>query len=362
MNFTSLKFSGSSGDEFVKVLNKRIRLYFKENNLSRTGNYQMVLKTAFMFSLYFIPYLALVLGFVTNPWLIALMWILMGFGMAGIGLSVMHDANHGAYSSKKFVNDLVGRVLIFLGGYAPNWKLQHNVLHHTYTNVHGYDEDIDAPAFILRFDPHQKLNKIHRYQHIYAWFFYGLMTLMWATSKDFKQLFRYKKMGITKLESNNFGLMLTEMIASKLVYHFLFLVLPIILLPVAWWVTLLLFLLMHFIAGLILAMIFQPAHVMQTTEYPLPKDGTIENEFAVHQILTTTNFAPENKIFSWFVGGLNYQIEHHLFPNVCHIHYKNLSKIVRETTKEYGLPYNSQDSFWSALRMHTQMLKQLGRA
>ncbi|MFN3916760.1 MAG: fatty acid desaturase family protein [Flavobacteriales bacterium] len=362
MNFTTLKFSNSSGDEFVKVLNRRIRLYFKENNLSRTGNYEMVLKTIFMFSLYFIPYFVLIFGFVTNPWMITLMWILMGFGMAGIGLSVMHDANHGAYSSKKTVNDVIGRVLIFLGGYAPNWKLQHNVLHHTYTNVHGYDEDIDAPSFILRFDPHQKRNKLHRYQHIYAWFFYGLMTLMWATSKDFKQLFRYKKMGITKLESNNFGLMLTEMIVSKLVYHFLFLVLPILLLPVAWWVTLLLFLLMHFIAGLILAMIFQPAHVMQTTEFPLPKDGTIENDFAVHQILTTTNFAPENKIFSWFVGGLNYQIEHHLFPNVCHIHYKNLSKIVRETTKEYGLPYNSQDSFWAALRMHTQMLRQLGRA
>lgn len=361
MSFTSLRFSGSSGEEFVKVLNKRVRNYFKENNISRNANASMVVKTIFMLSLYFVPYFLMIFGVVTNIWLIALMWVLMGFGMAGIGLSIMHDANHGAYSEKKYVNNILGRVLIFLGGYAPNWKLQHNVLHHTYTNIHGYDEDIDAPDLLLRFDPHKKLNKIHRYQHFYAWFFYGLMTIMWSTSKDFKQFFRYKKMGLTKLEGSRPGLMLAELIASKLIYFAVILLIPIMVLPIAWWVTLLFFLLMHFIGGLMLGLIFQPAHVMQTTDFPLPKDGTIENEFAIHQILTTTNFAPENKLFSWFVGGLNYQIEHHLFPNVCHVHYKDISQIVRQTTQEFGLPYHSQPTFFGAVKMHAQMLKQLGR-
>ena len=134
-----------------------------------------------------------------------------------------------------------------------------------------------------------------------------------------------------------------------------------IMLPFSWWLTLAFFFSMHFVAGLILASVFQPAHVMPTSEFPLPNEnGIIENNWAVHQMYTTTNFAPNNKILSWFIGGLNYQIEHHLFPHVCHIHYSKINKIIEKTALEYGLPYNSEKTFRSALISHARMLKQLG--
>jgi linoleoyl-CoA desaturase len=274
----------------------------------------------------------------------------------------MHDANHGAYSKNEKVNFWVGRVVNLVGGFAPTWKIQHNVLHHTYTNVFGYDEDVSPAIPILRFSPDDKKLPIHRFQYIYAWFFYSLMTFMWITTKDFQQLFRYKKMGLTKTESKNFNALLIELIIAKVGYYILFLVIPILLLSVSWWVIVLSLILSHLIAGLILAAIFQPAHVVPETEFPhADKDLKIENNFLIHQLETTTNYAPQSKIFYWLVGGLNYQIEHHLFPNICHVHYKGLSKVVKQTAEEFNVPYHSHKTFFSAIKYHTKMLKDLGK-
>jgi len=321
----------------------------------------MFVKTAFMISLYFIPYLLMMTGVVTNTWAIMSMWAIMGFGAAGIGLSIMHDANHGAYSANKNVNKYLGRLLNVVGGSAFTWKIQHNVLHHSYTNIDGMDEDI-APVKVLRFSPHQERYGWHRFQHFYAWFFYGLMTIAWITVKDFKGLYHYRSLGLVKDDPKAFRQRIASTVLTKVVYYAYALVLPLILLPTAWWQTVLFFLLMHFITGLTLGMIFQPAHVMPETEFPLPDDeGQMENNWAIHQLLTTTNFAPKAKLFSWYVGGLNYQIEHHLFPNICHIHYQKLSKIVKQTAEEYGLPYHVQPTFYEAVRKHAVMLRDLGR-
>ncbi len=206
-----LKFSRKIGQDFNTTLKKRVRAYFKENNISKYANTNMKVKTIFMLGLYFTPYLLMVTGVITNPWLITLCWFVMGFGVAGIGLSVMHDANHGAYSKNERVNKGVGRVVNLVGGYAPTWKIQHNILHHSYTNVHGYDEDVSPALPILRFSPKDKYLPIHRFQFIYAWFFYSLMTIMWITTKDFQQLFRYKKMNLTKTENVKFNPLLMEL-------------------------------------------------------------------------------------------------------------------------------------------------------
>ena len=285
----------------------------------------------------------------------------MGLGTAGIGLSVMHDANHGAYSKNQKVNLLVGYLVNFIGGNAATWRMQHNVLHHSFTNIDGHDEDI-APPGVLRFSPHQKRKKIHRLQHWYAWFFYSLMTISWMTAKEFIQLFRYRKMGITKSEKLSFNQLFIELIFTKVFYLAYALVLPLIFAPVAWYYVVIGFLIMHFLAGLLLACVFQPAHVMPTTEFPLPDSkGAIDNNWAVHQLQTTTNYAPKSRWFGWYVGGLNFQIEHHLFPNICHVHYPKLSVIVQSTAEEYGLPYHTERTFASALRSHMRMLRDLGR-
>jgi linoleoyl-CoA desaturase len=359
MQYSNIQFDKNHNVEFYKTLQKRVRGYFKENKITRYGDYRMILKSIFMLTLYLVPFV-LLLTVVNSVWLALLMWVLMAFGMAGVGLSIMHDANHGAYSKNKKVNSWMGAVLYLAGGSDAMWRIQHNVLHHTYTNVTGMDDDID-PGIVMRFSPHEKRRKFHKYQHIYAWFLYGMMTLMWITTKDFKQLYRYKKMGLTQTQSGSYNKLLAITIISKLLYYAVFLVLPLIFTPIAWYFTVLGFFLMHYITGFILGCIFQPAHVVPTSNYPLPDEsGNIKADWAVSQLLNTANFAPKSKFLSWYVGGLNFQIEHHLFPNICHVHYKKLSRIVKKTAEEYNLPYHSQKTFWGALKVHGQMLKQLG--
>jgi len=288
-----------------------------------------------------------------------ILWSIMGFGLAGIGLSIMHDANHGAYSKNEKVNTYVGLILNVVGGFAYNWKLQHNVLHHSFTNIDGHDEDI-APGGVLRFSPHAKRHKAHKFQHYYAWFFYSLMTFLWITFKDFKQIRRYNKLGLIDKSKRSFAGWYTNMLAWKVFYYGYTFVIPYFLLDNPWWMYVLLALTMHLIAGLILASIFQPAHVVPDTKFPVPSEGSVENVWFAHQLETTANFAPTNKVLSWYVGGLNFQVEHHLFPGICHVHYPAISKIVKATAKEYNLPYNSYPTFRRALIEHTRMLKELG--
>ena len=353
------KFPTASHSDFFKVLRSRVNDYFKENKISRHANAQMVFKTIVMFCMYLIPYGLMISGLITNKAVIFLLWMIMAFGMAGLGLSVMHDAIHGAYAKNFRINKWLGYTMNLIGGNSENWRIQHNVLHHTYTNIEGADEDI-APPGILRFSPHAKHYSIQRYQQYYAWFIYGLSSFFWTTSKEFVQLVRFKKNGL--LKKGQFGKNLTTLTISKVFYHAYILVIPMIFAPVPFWFTIICYLCMHFVTGLVLTCVFQPAHVMPECEFPLPDDkGMMENDWAVHQLKTTANFSPKSKLLSWYVGGLNFQIEHHLFPNVCHIHYKNISKIVAKTAKQFGLPYHTHKTFFEALREHTKLLRLLGR-
>jgi linoleoyl-CoA desaturase len=355
-----IKFASTQLD-FFTTLNQRVNEYFKSNGISRYGNRQMFFKTFVMFALYFTPYILMLSGIVTAPWGMFGMCLIMGIGMAGIGLSVMHDANHGSYSNKAWINDLLGASLNMVGGSAFNWKVQHNVLHHTYTNIHDVDEDI-SPRGVLRMTPHGPWKSFHRFQHMYAWFFYGLMTLVWITTKDFVRIAKYQKEGHIKKQKTTFTREWIILAATKAVYFTYILIIPMIVLSVTWWQWLIGFVVMHYIAGFILALIFQPAHVIDGTEYPLPdEEGKMENNWAIHQLHTTTNFGNDNVVLNWYCGGLNFQVEHHLFPNVCHVHYRKISKIVKQTATEYGLPYKSADTFTDAIVMHAKLLKELGR-
>ena len=346
--------------EFSKTLNKRVGDYFKTNGLNRHANAEMVFKTIIMFSMYFIPYGLILAGVVTGTgWLLFSVFII-GLGLAGIGLSVMHDAVHGAYSNKKWVNTLVGYSMNLIGANAFNWKIQHNVLHHTYTNVHEEDEDI-SPRGVLRLSPHSDWKWFHKYQFLYAWFLYGLMTIAWMTFKDFTRMNKYDKTGLTKMNNGNVAREWFILILSKIAYVSYIFVIPVLFTPLLWWQVLIGIFIMQYIAGFILAIIFQPAHVIEGTEFPLPdEDNKLENNWAIHQLLTTTNFGNKSRWFSWYVGGLNFQIEHHLFPNICHVHYRKISGIVQETASEFGLPYKSARTFVDALSGHVKLLKQLG--
>jgi linoleoyl-CoA desaturase len=361
MDRAKIKFSKAGNTDMITLLRKRVDEYFASRNISKTGNTEMVIKTISMISLYSIPYVLMVTGVFSNAWILFGMWILMGFGMAGIGLSIMHDANHGSYSKHAIVNKALGFLLNFVGGSAVNWQMQHNILHHSYTNIDGLDEDITRTK-IMRFSPHQERRKAHRFQHIYAWFLYSLMTLEWVVWKDFPQLIRYHRMGLTKIQTKTFRRLLAELIISKVIYFGYIVVIPLLFMNISWWQFIIFFLSMHLLAGFILAVIFQPAHVVPSSEYPVPsEEGQIENAWAVHQLLTTSDFAPRSKVFSWLVGGLNFQVEHHLFPNICHVHYRAIAKIVAATTQELGLPYHVQSTYLRAIWNHGSMLRRLGK-
>ncbi|MCO6495631.1 MAG: acyl-CoA desaturase [Bacteroidetes bacterium] len=360
MKFKAIKFNKDDRPEFFNELRLRVNKYFEENNIPSTANVNMKIKTVFLLLLYLVPLGVLIFGTVSNFWTMILMWVLMGFGFSGVGLSIMHDANHGAYSKNKRVNNALSLMLNLAGGYHINWRIQHNVLHHSFTNILGYDEDIEKS--IIRMSPDQKYKQYHRFQVLYAPILYSIMTFYWIVSKDFEQLFRYDKKGLLKSQGKTFSKALIEILVTKILYFLVVLIIPMMVLPFAWWQVFIGFLVMHIIGGLTLALIFQTAHVNENTDFYIPnKEGdSIDNSWAIHQILTTTNFAHRSSIFSWYIGGLNYQIEHHLFPGICHVHYKKLSPIVKQTAEEYNLPYYQKKTFAGAVISHFKLLYRLG--
>lgn len=355
-----LTFSRSRQD-FTTTLNSRVNAYFTSNMISKQGNKEMVIKTIVMFLLYFIPYGLIVSGLIQSAFLLILMVVIMSMGLSGIGLSVMHDANHGAYSQKKWINVLLGYSLNLVGANSFNWKIQHNILHHTFTNVYDEDEDI-SPRGALRLSPQSEWKWAHKFQHIYAWFLYGLMTIAWMVVKDFARLIKYQKNGMVKKNKASIKMEWAILLFTKLVYVGYIFVVPLLFTSLAWWHILIGIFTMHYIAGFLLAIIFQPAHVIEGTEFPLPNDDLVlENNWAIHQLHTTTNFGNNSRWFSWFVGGLNFQIEHHLFPSICHVHYRKISGIVQQTASEFNIPYKNASSFLRALKGHARLLRQLGR-
>lgn len=344
--------------EFFATVRKNVNQYFQEKGISKQANGSMFMKTIGMLAIYLVPFV-LILTVAMPVWVALILTIVMGFGVAGVGMGVMHDAVHHSYSKKIWVNKLFGGTLYLLGANVLNWKVQHNILHHTYTNIEGLDEDIDAPG-PLRLSEQQPLKKIHKYQYIHAFFFYGLLTIT-KLILDFVQLKKYNEVGLTHAQNANPKAEYIKMAIRKTAYLIVIIGLPLLLTDFLWWQVLLGFVIMHWTSGLILSIIFQLAHIVEGAHQPIPtSEGTIENDWAVHQLKTTADFARNSHFLNWYVGGLNFQIEHHLFPNICHIHYKKISPIVEKTAKEFGLPYNLKPTLLSALASHVQRLKELG--
>lgn len=355
----SVKFVNKEKQIFFTTLRQRVDQYFKDRQLSKSGDFRLWMKTAILLIAYVVPFVFIC---ITNPgWLWTLAcWTVMGLGMAGLGMSVMHDANHGAYSKHKSVNKIMSHILNLMGGSTVNWQLQHNVLHHTYTNITGLDDDIaDKPG--LRLSPHATQNASHKSQWWHAFLLYMLTTLYWATAKDFVQWIRYRKNKVNAMPEGAYRQLLIKLIIEKMVYFFVFLIMPAVFFEIPFSKLLAGFLVMHALAGLLLTTIFQLAHSLEGTSHPLPgNSGIIENDWAVHQMNTTVNFAPGNKLLSWYVGGLNYQVEHHLFPRISHIHYPAIASIVRTTAKEYGVPYLENKYLSAALKAHIVFLRKMG--
>lgn len=358
---TPLRFVNKdcSAKLFFPTVRQRVNAYFEENELSKYSDTTMVIKTITLLSAYLLPFVAILLF--NPPFVVSLLlWTIMGLGVAGIGMSVMHDANHGAYSSNSHTSYWIGHTLNLIGGSVFNWKLQHNLLHHTYTNIIHHDDDI-ADKLVLRFSPHTTVKWYHKIQFVYAFLFYGILTLYWTLLKDFIQFARYSKSGVNKNSSNENTVSIIKILLSKLAYFFVILTVPTLFFNIPFIQVLVGFLLMHFVAGIVLTVVFQLAHAVEGTSHPLPNsDGNVENTWAVHQLHTTVNFSRHNKFLCWYLGGLNFQVEHHLFPNICHVHYPRIADIVKSTAEEFGIPYLEKKTFWCALTSHIRTLRRFG--
>ena len=352
-----IRFSNKDAKAFVKEVRSRVDDYFAETGKSRNANASAWIKTVVMLTLTFGSYALIMLGGFTP----AQMWILtfvMGVGMAGVGFCVAHDALHGAYSSRPWVNKLLGFSFDVVGANGYMWKITHNVIHHTYTNIHDVDEDLTVSP-LLRLSPGARLYWFHRFQHLYGFFAYGFATINWLFAKDFQQFLK-KDIGPYTDKKHPAG-EVAVLVAGKVVTYFWMIILPLVVLDITWWQFLIGFLTLHVTAGMILGIIFQLAHVVEGPEFPQPDEqGNMEYAWLVHEMHTTANFAARNKALSWYIGGLNYQIEHHLFPQVCSVHYPALAPIVQDIASKHNIPYHYNPTLRSAMASHYRMLKHLG--
>jgi linoleoyl-CoA desaturase len=352
-----ITFSNRNND-FYQSLKTAVEEYFEKNNIKKTGDWRLFSKTIILIGSAIAMYCLLI--FVNMNALPALLLCAgLGFVFASIGFSVMHDANHGSYSTKPKLNDLLGLSANALGASSFFWKQKHNIIHHTYTNVDGIDDDI-AKSPIIRQCESQKWVPAHKVQHLYLLPIYALSSIFWIFFMDFTKYFSRKiyTTDAWAMTAKNKAIFW----ATKIGYLTFYIVVPIMIWGFLGWLAG--FFLLHAAMGLTLSLVFQLAHVVENTEFEtiaLDETKHIETAWAEHQIRTTANFAMGNKVISWFVGGLNYQIEHHLFPRVSHVHYPAISKIVMEKCAEYNLPYNKYDTMTEALASHFKVMKDLGR-
>jgi len=358
--FYMSKIRFSSNPSFFHELRKRVDSYFKDQDISKTGDFRLYSKTIILLSSLLILYIWLV-WFTPAIWVALILCGLMGVNMAAIGFNVMHDGAHGSYSSNPNINAVMGFALNVMGGNVYIWKLKHNINHHTFTNIEGHDDDIDIKPF-LRIHEEQEKRWHHRFQHIYSVFLYGLTYIFWIYFNDFNKYFSGKVSEHTTLKKMDVKQHISFW-ASKVVYTFAFIVWPGM--QLGWTSAIVGYLLMAGVTGIFIAIVFQLAHVVEDTEFVAPNKDEIkqlENEWAVHQLKTTVNFATGNRFLNWLLGGLNFQVEHHLFPSISHIHYPELNKIVRQACEEFNMPYKEYSGFFAAIQSHFSHLKQIGKA
>lgn len=340
---------------FSKSLKQKVNHYFQEESINKTGNRLLIVKAIILLSSLFLIYSILI--FVQPHWIVSVvLCLLLGVNLAAIGFNIMHDAGHNSFSESKAINTILSYSLNLLGGNIFLWKLKHNIAHHTYTNIDGEDHDIEIKFMRIHHD--QPLKEHHRYQHLYFIFLYSISYLAWIFYQDYEKYFRQR----LSISSEKFNFPINERIIfwiSKIIHFTLFVVIPIIF--VGWIPTLVGLCLTSIVCGICLATVFQLAHVVDETEFKTLVDERVEAQWMIHQLQSTANFATDSRVLTWLLGGLNFQVEHHLFPKVSHIHYPKINEIVKATCLEYNVKYNEYPTFYAAFQSHIKVIKAMSK-
>ncbi len=351
----SLKFASNSA--FQVELRRRLDTFFRTTGLRQRDCWQMYLKTGILVSCFAGAYLLLV--FVAQTWWHGvLLSVLLGLSAAGIGLNIQHDGGHHAYSNHAGVNKLMAMTLDLIGGSSYLWRWKHVVVHHTYVNITGHDTDIDLGS-LARLTPHQQRLAVHRWQHLYLWPLYGLLAIKWQLVDDFRKLITGRISG--HRFQRPMGWELVIFIAGKAIFFTLAFGIPLLFHSIG--ITLLYYVVAGLVAGMTLSVVFQVAHCVEEAEFPLPRadTGRIENAWAIHQVETTVDFARRSRVVAWLLGGLNFQIEHHLFPQISHVNYPAISKVIEETCRDFGVRYVEFTSFRAGIASHFRWLRRMGK-
>lgn len=354
-----LKFNRS--DRFIKELRRRVDAYFHETGRRPRDCPEMYFKTATILLWFAAAYLLLLFA-ASAWWMVVPLAVVLGLSIAAIGFNIQHDGGHKAYSERRWVNKLTSLTLDLMGGSSYLWDWKHNSLHHTYPNIDGHDDDINV-GFLARLSPHQKRLRFHRFQGIYLWLLYGFLAVKWHFFDDFYQI-AVGRIGGHPIPRPK-GTDLLVFVGGKVAFFSIAFVIPMLLHP--WWAVVGVYALAAFTSGVVLSVVFQLAHCVPDAEFPAPIEAgapptlQMETDWAIHQVQTTVNFARDNRVLSWFLGGLNYQIEHHLLSRICHVHYPALSKVVKQLCEEFGVRYAEHRTIWSAVGAHFRWLVQMGR-
>ena len=345
--------------DFRKTLNARVHGYLDQCGTRIRAPFAMYRKSFVIIAWFAVSYVTLVF-FAQTWWEGLICMVSVAMAGAGMAFNIPHDASHGSYSGSSVLNRMMALAFDVMGASSYVWNWKHNVLHHGFTNIPGVDDDINLEG-IGRLAPTQKHLPFHRFQHYYLWVLYGLITIKWQWKDDFENVIR-GKIGSAEIPRPK-GWELFWFVAGKAAWLSLFLIIPLTQHSV--WLVLLGYLGVNLILGVIVSVVFQMAHTVQEADFVPPPPGApeerIQNEWAAHQVETTVNFAPRNAFWTWYLGGLNYQIEHHLFPSVSHIHYPALAPIVEQTCKEHGVSYYTHPSFSAAIRSHFRWLREMSR-
>ncbi len=353
----ALRIKFDSSNEFQRDLKARVQRYFRMTRRSPRDCPGMYFKTAIIIGWFALSYVLLV--FAASTWWQAVpLAVSLGLSIAAIGFNLGHDGGHKAFSRRKWINKLSAMSLDLMGGSSFIWAHKHNTLHHTYANIAGHDVDLDAGP-LVRMSPHQRRVRLHRLQHWYTWVLYGFLPIKWHLFDDFFDVAR-GRLGTYRFARPK-GWDLAVFIGGKASFFSLAFVLP--MLFHSWWVVLVFYAIASWCQGLVMAVVFQLAHIVEEAEFPLPDQATgrMPSQWAVHQVETTVDYARRNRLLSWYVGGLNFQIEHHLFPGICHVHYPQLSRIVEKACRKASVQYNAHKTFFAGIRSHYLWLRQMGR-
>jgi linoleoyl-CoA desaturase len=351
----SLKFGRNN--EFQAALRRRVDEFFQTTGRPRRDVPQMYFKTAVLLVSFVVLYLSLV--FLAATWWQALpLAVLLALVVAGIGFNVQHDGGHHAYSERPWVNKLMAKTLDLIGGSSYLWHYKHGVYHHTYVNITGHDTDIDLGA-LARLSPHQVRRAFHRWQHLYIWPLYGMAVIKWHLFDDFKEVIT-GRIGDHRIPRPK-GWDLVTFIGGKALFLCLAFGIPMLFHPPG--VVVLFYLVAAAVAGMVISVVFQLAHAVEDAEFPMPQEGSdqIENAWAIHQVESTINFARSSRVVAWLLGGLNFQIEHHLLPRICHVNFPAMSEMVKNTCREYGVKYAEHASFFAGVASHYRWLREMGK-